>query len=76
MHFADMHTGQVFTTAIRDNAHVHIRVVFDSFVEQIPYPVTGIDCDNGSEFINHALISWATTRNVSLCSSSSGEGHG
>lgn len=51
-----MRTDQVFTTAIRNNAHVHIRVVFDSFVEQIPYPVTGIDCDNSSEFINHALI--------------------
>lgn len=57
-----MRTDQVFTTAIRNNAHVHIRVVFDSFVEQIPYPVTGIDCDNGSEFINHALIGWAATR--------------
>ena len=71
-----MHTVQVFTTAIRNNAHVHIRVVFDSFVEQIPYPVTGIDCDNGSELINHARNSWATPRHVCQCYSSSGEGHG
>ena len=26
--------------------------------------VTGIDCDNGSEFINHDLIDWATHQTV------------
>lgn len=46
VNFTDVHTGWVLTTAIRNNAHVHIRAAFDSFVEQIPHLITSIDCDN------------------------------
>lgn len=64
VNFTDMHTGWVFTCAIRNNAHLHIRAAFDLFVEQVPFAVTGIDCDNGSEFINHDLIGWARDKEV------------
>ncbi len=59
-----MHTGWVFTHAVRNNAHVHIRAAFDAFVASVPFLVTGIDCDNGSEFINYDLIEWAGQRAV------------
>jgi hypothetical protein len=64
VNFTDMHTGWVFTHAIRNNAHVHIRAAFDLFVATVPFAVTGIDCDNGSEFINHDLVAWAGQREV------------
>ena len=64
VNFTDMVTGWVFTYSIRNNAHLHIRAAFDQFVEQVPFAVTGIDCDNGSEFINHDLIGWAGERHV------------
>ena len=64
VNYTDMHTGWVFTRSIRNNARVHILSVFDQFIEQTPFAVTGIDCDNGSEFINHDLIGWATNRDV------------
>lgn len=64
VNYTDMHTGWVFTRAIRNNARVHILAVFDEFIEQVPFAVTGIDCDNGSEFINHDLIGWAGQRQV------------
>lgn len=64
VNFTDIHTGWVFTRAIRNNAHVHIRAAFDAFVDTVPFAVTGIDCDNGSEFINHDLIGWAGQRQV------------
>ena len=64
VNFTDMHTGWVFTRAIRNNAHVHIRAAFDAFVAAGPFAVTGIDCDNGSEFINHDLVAWAGQREV------------
>ena len=64
VNFTDIHTGWVFTHAIRNNAHLHIRGAFDLFIEQIPFAVTGIDCDNGSEFINHDLVGWAGQREV------------
>ncbi|MFD2675384.1 transposase family protein [Gulosibacter bifidus] len=56
VNFTDLHTGWVFTRAIRNNAAVHVLGAFDHFIDQVPYMVTGIDCDNGSEFINHDLI--------------------
>lgn len=56
VNYTDMMTGWVFTRAIRNNARVHILSAFDAFVEGVPFAVTGIDCDNGSEFINHDLI--------------------
>lgn len=64
VNFTDMYTGWVFTYAIRNNAHVHIRAAFDQFIDHVPYMVTGIDCDNGSEFINHDLIGWAGQQEV------------
>ncbi|MFW6598809.1 integrase catalytic domain-containing protein [Propionibacteriaceae bacterium Y2011] len=64
VNFTDMHTGWVFTRAVRNNAHVHIRSAFDDLVATVPFMVTGIDCDNGSEFINHDLIGWAADRTI------------
>lgn len=64
VNFTDLHTGWVFTRAIRNNAAVHVLGAFDHFIDQVPYMVTGIDCDNGSEFINHDLIGWAGDRKV------------
>lgn len=64
VNFTDMHTGWVFTHAIRNNAHLHIRAAFNLFIEAVPFAVTGIDCDNGSEFINHDLVGWAGQRDV------------
>lgn len=64
VNFTDMHTGWVFTTAVRNNAHIHVLGAFDRFIQAVPFMVTGIDCDNGSEFINHDLIRWAGDRDV------------
>lgn len=64
VNFTDVHTGWVFTRAIRNNAAVHVLGTFDAFVGQVPFAVTGIDCDNGSEFINHDLVGWAGKRDV------------
>ena len=64
VNYTDVHTGWVFTRAIRNNAAIHVLGVFDTFVDQIPFLVTGIDCDNGGEFINHDLVGWATKRDV------------
>ena len=64
VNFTCVHTGWVFTCSIHNNARVHVLAALDLFVEQIPFAVTGIDCDNGSKFINHDLIGWAADRDV------------
>ena len=59
LNLTDVHTGWVFTRSVRNNAHVHILGALKSGVVEVPFAVTGLDFDNGSEFLNHAVIKWA-----------------
>ena len=51
-----MLTGWTFTRSIRNNAEKHIISALDAAVDAIPFPVLGMDFDNGSEFINHGVV--------------------
>jgi hypothetical protein len=64
VNMTDVHTGWVFTWAIRNNAHVHVLAALDLAMDRIPYHVAGPDFDNGSEFINHDLVAWAAGRDI------------
>lgn len=64
LNLTDMRTGWVFTRSIRNNAHVHILAGLDTAVTAIPFLITGLDFDNGSEFINHDVVSWAAGRDI------------
>lgn len=64
VNLTDVHTGWVFTRTVRNNAQAHILAALQAGVEQIPFAVTGLDFDNGSEFLNHAVIGWAATRSI------------
>ena len=64
VNLTDVVTGWVFTTAIRNNARVHMLGALERAVSTIPFEVAGLDCDNGSEFINHEVIGWAAGRDV------------
>lgn len=59
LNLTDVHTGWVFTRSVRNNAHVHILGALKAGVTEVPCAVTGLDFDNGSEFLNHAVIKWA-----------------
>ena len=64
VNLTDMHTGWVFTRSVRNNAHVHILGALKIGVEQVPFEVTGLDFDNGTEFLNKAVITWAAEREI------------
>jgi hypothetical protein len=64
LNLTDVHTGWVFTRSVRNNANTHILAGLGAAVEQIPFEVTGLDFDNGSEFLNHPVIDWAATRSI------------
>lgn len=64
LNLTDVHTGWVFTRSVRNNAHVHILGALKAGVEQVPFAVTGLDFDNGTEFLNHAVIKWAAEREI------------
>lgn len=59
-----VHTGWVFTRSIRNNAHGHILAAMTAGVDEIPFEVSGLDFDNGSEFLNKAVIKWAGEREI------------
>jgi hypothetical protein len=59
LNLTDVHLGWVFTRTVRNNAHTHILGALKTAVHEIPYEVTGLDFDNGTEFLNKAVIKWA-----------------
>jgi hypothetical protein len=59
LNLTDVRIGWVFTRTVRNNAHTHILGALRTAVHEIPYEVTGLDFDNGTEFLNKAVIRWA-----------------
>jgi hypothetical protein len=62
-----VHTGWVFTRTVRNNAHAHILGALTAAVdpvEGVPFEVVGLDFDNGTEFLNKAVIKWAGEREI------------
>ncbi|MGD7706173.1 hypothetical protein [Microlunatus sp. Y2014] len=59
-----VHTGWVFTRTVRNNAHIHVLAALKAGVVEIPFEVTGLDFDNGSEFLNKAVIKWASEMEI------------
>ena len=49
---------------MRNNAHVHALTALQAGVQEIPSTITGLDFDNGTEFLNKAVITWAGERDI------------
>jgi Integrase core domain len=64
LNLTDVHTGWVFTRSVPNNAHANILGMLKTAVQEIPFAVTGLDFDNGTEFLNHAVIKWAGERGI------------
>lgn len=64
MTVTDVHTGWTENIALRNGAHRWVLEAMPVIEDRLPFPLTGIDCDNGGEFINHALIGWAADRDL------------
>lgn len=51
----DMITGWIQLEVLRNNSRAHILAGLDRAAQALPYDIAGLDCDNGSEFINHKV---------------------
>lgn len=49
-------TGWTETRAVRNKAQVHVFAALKEIRSALPFPLLGIDSDNGSEFINDHLL--------------------
>jgi len=62
----DIATGWTETRTVRNKA---AKWVFAALVElqaQFPFPILGIDSDNGSEFINQHLLNWCHDNRITF----------
>lgn len=64
LNLTDVHIGWVFTRSVRNNAHANILAGLKASAVEIPYGITGLDFDNGTEFLNEAVITWAANTGI------------
>ena len=60
----DVFTGWTENVAVRNGAHKWVLEAMDEVVDRLPFPLVGLDTDNGGEFINYALIKWAGDKDI------------
>lgn len=60
----DVFTGWTENMALRNGAHRWVIEAMTQIEGRLPFPLVGLDTDNGGEFINHALIKWAGDRDL------------
>lgn len=60
----DVFTGWTENMALKNGAHRWVIEAMTQIEARLPFPLVGLDTDNGGEFINHALIKWAGDRNL------------
>jgi hypothetical protein len=60
----DVFTGWTENMALKNGAHRWVIEAMTVIETRLPFPLVGLDTDNGGEFINHALINWAGDRGL------------
>lgn len=64
VNLTDVLIGWTFTRSIRNLAQIHVKWALQQAFENIPYQMVGVDFDNGTEFINYAVVDWADKLNL------------
>ena len=59
-----VYTGWTHLEVLRNNARVHMIAALERLEAALPFDIAGLDCDNGSEFINDQVITWAGERKI------------
>jgi hypothetical protein len=62
----DVYSGWVELRALRNQAHRWVKEEVEHIYEHLPYPLKGVDSDNGGEFINHQLWTWANDHQITF----------
>ena len=62
----DISTGWMELRAVKNNAHRWIITQLDDMRISIPYPILGLDSDNGSEFMNRLVLHWTEEQGITF----------
>jgi hypothetical protein len=68
----DIATGWTENRSVRNKARKWVLAALDEIAAVMPFPILGVDSDNGSEFINHHLLAWCTNRKITFTRSRPG----
>jgi len=60
----DIHTTWTETRAVLGKGETGIVAALEELRRSLPFPLLGIDSDNGSEFLNHHLVRYCRTRQI------------
>jgi len=64
LNVTDIHTGWTETRAVLGKSQEGVRAALEAVRQALPFPLRGIDSDNGSEFINAHLWGYCQTRAI------------
>lgn len=68
----DIALGWTENRSVRNKARKWVTAALDDIEKSMPFPLLGIDSDNGSEFINHHLLGWCEKRKLTFTRSRPG----
>ncbi len=68
----DIATGWTENRSVRNKARRWVIAALEEIAQVMPFPLLGIDSDNGSEFINHHLLAWCEQRKITFTRSRPG----
>jgi hypothetical protein len=60
----DVYSGWVELRPTLNKAHKWVFEALLDIKSSLPFPLMGLDSDNGSEFINHALLKWCHEQRI------------
>ena len=64
LNVTDIHTGWTETRAVLGKSQEGVRAALEAVRQALPFPLRGIDSDNGSEFINAHLWGYCQARAI------------
>jgi hypothetical protein len=68
----DIATGWTENRSVRNKARRWVIAALEEISMITPFPILGVDSDNGTEFINHHLLDWCVQRQITFTRSRPG----
>ena len=68
----DIATGWTENRSVPNKARKWVLAALEDVARVLPFPLLGVDSDNGSEFINHHMLTWCEQRQVTFTRSRPG----
>jgi len=62
----DIATGWTENRSVPDKTGKRVLAALNDIAAKMPFPILGVDSDNGSEFINVHLLQWCTKRQITF----------